>query len=228
MPFLGNSILDNAGLAIDLAGGTRRTPSGSTANDTGDGDTGPNDLLNHPVITAISEAGGLLTVDYTLDVPAGTYRIEFFDNAEADDSGHGEAQTYARIPDRHPHRFRIGTVLRVIQRTGNRHPGRDPRPRVWVAAATEPPPNSRSPPAWPPPSTRPATPPTPTPGDHLCDTGATNTEGDAECNLAGRDRRGQRLGDSQRGRLRHPQPPTAATAPATARGPSPLVRCFQM
>jgi hypothetical protein len=43
-----NSIYNNGGLAIDLA------PNGVTANDGGDGDNGPNQLLNFPVLNSAS------------------------------------------------------------------------------------------------------------------------------------------------------------------------------
>ncbi|MEL6985248.1 MAG: hypothetical protein AAFO29_22640, partial [Actinomycetota bacterium] len=86
---LGNSFVDSAQLAIDL------NNDGVTANDAGDGDTGPNDLLNFPVITGASESGGTVTADFDLDVPAGNYRIEFFTNPSGvDSSGNGEGETF--------------------------------------------------------------------------------------------------------------------------------------
>ncbi|MEL6982085.1 MAG: CSLREA domain-containing protein, partial [Actinomycetota bacterium] len=87
--FLGNLILNSGGLAIDL------DVNGVTTNDAGDVDTGPNGLLNFPVITGIAESGGTLTVDYDLDAPAGDYRIEFFTTTVADPSSHGEAEVFA-------------------------------------------------------------------------------------------------------------------------------------
>jgi hypothetical protein len=42
-----NAMHDNSGLGIDLL------PAGVTPNDTGDGDDGPNDLLNFPVLEAV-------------------------------------------------------------------------------------------------------------------------------------------------------------------------------
>ncbi|MEL6984381.1 MAG: hypothetical protein AAFO29_18280, partial [Actinomycetota bacterium] len=51
---------------------------GVTVNDAGDVDTGDNDLLNHPIITLVTPGGATATVDYSLDVPAGDYRIEFY------------------------------------------------------------------------------------------------------------------------------------------------------
>ncbi|MDH3397302.1 MAG: right-handed parallel beta-helix repeat-containing protein, partial [Acidimicrobiia bacterium] len=76
---LGNQMYDNVDLGIDL------NNDGVTLNDLvpGDLDSGPNDLLNFPVITAASESAGTVTVDFDLDVPAGNYRIEFFSNMAA-------------------------------------------------------------------------------------------------------------------------------------------------
>jgi CSLREA domain-containing protein len=85
---LGNSIYANTDLGIDL------NNNGVTSNDAGDADAGPNDLLNFPVITSAVESGGTITIDFDLDVPAGDYRIEFFDNTAADGTGYGEGEAW--------------------------------------------------------------------------------------------------------------------------------------
>ena len=61
----GNAISGNGGLGVDLGG------DGITENDSLDVDSGPNDLLNAPVISTALERFGTVTVDYLLDVPAG-------------------------------------------------------------------------------------------------------------------------------------------------------------
>jgi parallel beta-helix repeat protein len=82
---LGNQIFNNSGLGIDL-GSDSVTP-----NDPGDSDTGPNELLNFPVLTDVLQNGSNLDIDFDLDVAAGNYRIEFYDNPSGlDPSGHGE------------------------------------------------------------------------------------------------------------------------------------------
>jgi len=94
---LRNSIHSNGAIGIDLShdGTTATGADGVTANDAGDGDSGSNNLLNFPAITAATEAGGTLSVDFDLDVPAGNYRIEFFTNPSgADPSGNGEGEVY--------------------------------------------------------------------------------------------------------------------------------------
>ena len=85
---LGNTIYGNGDLGIEL------NLDGVTANDVGDADTGPNDLLNYPEITTAYETGGTVTVEFNLDVPAGNYRVEFFTNPSgADGSGNGEGES---------------------------------------------------------------------------------------------------------------------------------------
>jgi CSLREA domain-containing protein len=82
-----NSIHDNGGLGIDLGN------DGVTPNDTGDGDTGPDNLQNFPVITGANV--GDTHVTGTLDsTPGGTFTIEVFANTTCDGSGYGEGQTY--------------------------------------------------------------------------------------------------------------------------------------
>lgn len=88
---VGNRIFDNGGLGIDLGN------DGVTPNDAGDGDSGPNDLLNFPEgIRAFVTGANQLAHNFTLDVPAAAdgYRIEFFASTAADPSGHGEGERY--------------------------------------------------------------------------------------------------------------------------------------
>ena len=86
---LGNSIYSNGNLSIDLGG------NGVTANDTGDTDTGANNLQNFPVLTYATILNGTLTVHGSLNSTAGTtYRIEVFANDAADGTGYGEGQVY--------------------------------------------------------------------------------------------------------------------------------------
>lgn len=65
-------------LGIDLSG------DGETANDGAtDSDTGPNTLINTPVLGSIVMGGAANTMDIpvTLALPDGTYRVEFYANA---------------------------------------------------------------------------------------------------------------------------------------------------
>jgi len=98
---LGNSIFANTGLGINLWNVNDPT-SGVTPNDYKDGDTGPNNLQNYPILSLAStgqSSGGTGTnqtiVRGTLNSqPGTTYRIEFFSNDQADPSGNGEGKTY--------------------------------------------------------------------------------------------------------------------------------------
>ena len=84
----GNSITANGGLGIDLWG------DGVTPNDVGDGDPGPNNLQNFPVLTS-AVLGTATTVSGTLNSTASTvFRIEFFANVSADASGAGEGLNF--------------------------------------------------------------------------------------------------------------------------------------
>lgn len=85
----------NSGLAIDLDPNTRDpnalgTPNGVTINEANDADTGPNGLLNYPVITSAVIANGELSI--TGFARPGS-AIELY-IAQADPSGFGEGLTY--------------------------------------------------------------------------------------------------------------------------------------
>ncbi|HYV04705.1 MAG TPA: hypothetical protein VFB82_08975, partial [Blastocatellia bacterium] len=83
-----NSIVFNGGLGIDLGA------TGVNANDTGDADSGANNLQNYPVITSASAAGPSTAVVGTLNSTANTlFRIEFFAQQFPNASGFGEGQT---------------------------------------------------------------------------------------------------------------------------------------
>jgi trimeric autotransporter adhesin len=86
---LGNSIHSNTQLGIDLGSG------GVTANDSGDGDGGANNLQNFPVIAGAFSSGGSTTISGSINSNASTtLRIEFFSSPAADASGYGEGRTY--------------------------------------------------------------------------------------------------------------------------------------
>ncbi len=94
----GNSITGNGGLAIDLVGGSG-PGGGVTNNDSGDADTGPNDLQNYPVLTSAT-LGTATTIVGTLNSTAGiAFRIEFFANSAGDATGFGEAQNFIGSTD---------------------------------------------------------------------------------------------------------------------------------
>jgi titin len=89
-----NSIHDNGGLGIDLG------DDGVTSNDTGDADTGPNNLQNYPELSA-AQAGATVSVAGTLNSQSGaTFTLDFYANRTVHASvlyqGHyfGEGQYY--------------------------------------------------------------------------------------------------------------------------------------
>ena len=83
--FAHNRIYANGGLGIDLG------PNGVTPNDSGDGDTGTNNLQNYPVLTSATAN----TVSGTLNsTPNTTFTLEFFSNTTCDPSGYGEGETF--------------------------------------------------------------------------------------------------------------------------------------
>ncbi len=88
-------IAANSGVAIDLDPNTRDpnslgTPNGATINDANDADSGPNGLLNYPVITSAIIANGELSVA-GFARPGSTIELYV---AQADPSGFGEGLTY--------------------------------------------------------------------------------------------------------------------------------------
>lgn len=86
-----NLILVNGTSTDDL--GIDLGADGVTGNDSEDGDTGPNELLNHPLVTAASATDG--TVTWTLEgLPSADYRLEFYASIICDGSGSGEGQRY--------------------------------------------------------------------------------------------------------------------------------------
>ena len=85
----GNSIYANTGEGIDLEN------DGVTFNDLGDGDTGPNNLQNFPILTAAIVSGTDLTVTGSLDsTPSTAFDFDFFASTTQDASGYGEAERY--------------------------------------------------------------------------------------------------------------------------------------
>ena len=90
----GNAIHASTNRAINLAGGSE--PSfWVTTNDTGDADTGPNNLQNHPVLSSVTLTGGVPTISGTLNSTANRgFVLDFYANDAADDSGYGEGQVW--------------------------------------------------------------------------------------------------------------------------------------
>ena len=77
----GNSITANSGPGIDFWN------DGASANDAGDGDTGPNNLQNFPVLNSAVLGTGT-TISWSLNsTPSTTFRVEFFANASNDGEG---------------------------------------------------------------------------------------------------------------------------------------------
>ena len=87
--FRRNRVFSNDEIGIDLA------PVGVNPNDAGDGDTGPNGLLNYPVITYVNAQNTTVIVEGTYNSsPNQTFTIEFFGNTAIDPSGYGEGRNF--------------------------------------------------------------------------------------------------------------------------------------
>ncbi|HBB89167.1 MAG TPA: hypothetical protein DC047_16295, partial [Blastocatellia bacterium] len=81
----GNNIFSNTGLGIDLS------PLGITSNDSADGDSGPNNLQNFPILTQVNSAGGSTTIQGIINsTPNTVLRIDLYSNAACHPSGAGE------------------------------------------------------------------------------------------------------------------------------------------
>jgi uncharacterized protein YkwD len=82
-----NSIYSNGGIGIDLGG------DGATPNHSGGTISGPNGLINHPVLSSVAFGAGGTTVNGTLNGAAGaTFTVEFF--ATPAGSGTLQGKTY--------------------------------------------------------------------------------------------------------------------------------------
>lgn len=104
-----NAIHDNTGHGIDLG------DDGATTNDTGDGDTGPNDLLNYPSDFTLATAGDVASVRLSLDVTNANqfYLVDFY---ECDSATSGEGKKWlgyvANYPDATGERTFTASTLR--------------------------------------------------------------------------------------------------------------------
>src|SRR5262249_3108124 len=88
---LGNAIFSNFLLGIDLNSQADRGGDGVTPNDPGDPDAGTNNLQNFPLLSSAKADANNTTVAGSLNsTPSTSFRLEFFANATADSSGHGE------------------------------------------------------------------------------------------------------------------------------------------
>jgi CSLREA domain-containing protein len=95
---IGNEFILNDGLAVDLGN------NGVTANDAGDGDTGPNTLQNFPTVTSAttSPTGTSVTLNIQTGGPIGAALFTVYASASCDSSGNGEGERY------------VGAALAVI------------------------------------------------------------------------------------------------------------------
>ena len=85
---LENAIFGNTKLGIDLGN------DGVTLNDSS-GHSGPNLFQDFPVLSSAFFANGSTTITGTLSAsPNTTYRVEFFSNVVADQTGYGQGQTF--------------------------------------------------------------------------------------------------------------------------------------
>lgn len=95
-PILSNIIVNNGALGIDLVANAASAGSisgdGPTPNDdTGDADTGANDLVNFPVIGKVNAGSNSITINGTYTgIASRTFLVQFFLNDYADPTGYGQ------------------------------------------------------------------------------------------------------------------------------------------
>lgn len=84
-----NAIHSNGGLGIDLGN------NGVQANDTGDPDTGANNLQNFPILyAATNTASGLFVAGLLNSRPGAGFSIDFYSSTQCDPSTNGEGQVW--------------------------------------------------------------------------------------------------------------------------------------
>ena len=89
-----NAIYDNGELGINLVADDDTWP-GVTLNDEDDDDTGPNKLMNFPVLTSAMATPGQLIVKGTIDTQdPRQVTLEFFANFAPDSTGYGEGEIF--------------------------------------------------------------------------------------------------------------------------------------
>lgn len=87
--FRGNSIYSNGNLGIDLGA------NGVQINDSGDPDTGANQLQNFPILTTVTNSATNVVISGTLNSrPSITYTLDFYSSIWVDTTGVGEGQTW--------------------------------------------------------------------------------------------------------------------------------------
>lgn len=88
--FSENLIYNNGGLAIDLGN------DGVTTNDSGDGDTGPNNLTNYPSIDYAYQKGANLIISFNIHdrTPGSFNHVEFFSSSSLHPLNHGDSEHY--------------------------------------------------------------------------------------------------------------------------------------
>ena len=132
--FRANSIFSNGFLAhpSDARIGIDLGTFGPTPNDSGDGDTGANNLQNFPVITSVTPGATSVNVKGTLNSTAATlFALDFYANSVCDALGFGEGARF------------IGSGTVLTNGSGDASfdftfQGMQPAGQVYTATATDP------------------------------------------------------------------------------------------